>query len=250
MILPWITATPDYNSMSSSELEAAVRKDPDVLAKIKNPTACLVEIGMQSNPIAYRFHPNPSDELTLEALSRDGNVLRYVENPTDEMIFTALTNSGWAITYVENPTQAMKLAAVRSHDSHNQAMAFLHDSGEDIQIAAVTSRCYNQYHFIRDPSETVKIALVQHAPNAFPAVRKPSLAVQIAALQAKVPSGSIDVSLWFDDDSLYKLISPIAFDAVIPGLSKHIAAVVAKTDDWAAQQRLVQGYSLLTRRSL
>ena len=64
------------------------------------------------NPIVIKNIDNPTEEMKLAALKKDGLLLRYINNPTDEMNKIALENNIRAIEYIENPTEDMVLKAI------------------------------------------------------------------------------------------------------------------------------------------
>lgn len=238
----WGDKAPEYNALNEADLRQKVYANATVLKHIAHPSAELVEVGMLTDPRAIRFHPNPTDEQKLTALQRNGEVLQYIDCPSDEMIFTALSSHGYAINFVEAPTEAMYLAAVRSSDSGNQALYFIENPSEAVQIAAVSTGNGLQYGYIENPSEAVQIAFVQTHPQHMELVNNPTLAVQVAALKANTPAGTIDIEQWFGEAERYKMFSSEALDAVVPGLSGTIVSVEAMTDDVADRQRRIREF--------
>ena len=60
---------------------------------------------INNNPSIISTINNPTDEMKLLALRKDGLTLEYIENPTLEMQEIALENNIRAIRYIENPSE-------------------------------------------------------------------------------------------------------------------------------------------------
>ena len=60
---------------------------------------------INNNPSIISTINNPTDEMKLLAIKKDGLTLEYIDNPTTEMQELALDNNIRAIRYIDNPTE-------------------------------------------------------------------------------------------------------------------------------------------------
>lgn len=68
-------------------------------------------LGLKKESSVVRFIPNPTEELQLLAVCRDGLALRHIQNPSEKVCIEAIKQHGRAIIHVTNPTFEMKLLA-------------------------------------------------------------------------------------------------------------------------------------------
>ena len=69
---------------------------------------------INNNPSIISTINNPTDEMKLLAIKKDGLTLEYIDNPTIEMQELALDNNIRAIRYIDNPTEEMMIKAVNA----------------------------------------------------------------------------------------------------------------------------------------
>src|SRR3712207_7225332 len=72
---------------------------------------------IKKDPYYIKLIQNPTEEMKILAVSRNGLLIRYLKKPSTEVIWTALKSNIWAIEYVENPTERMCMYCVE--DSWN-----------------------------------------------------------------------------------------------------------------------------------
>ena len=93
---------------------------------------------------------NPTDEMKLLAISKNGLVLKYIKNPTKEMQKLAIENNVRAIQYIENPSEKVQLEAIKiSYES----LRYLKSPSLNCQIMAIKNN-ESAIQFIKDLNET------------------------------------------------------------------------------------------------
>lgn len=83
----------------------------------------LYKMGVEFDPVALRYVPNPSEELKLNALYVDGNCIAYIKNPTENEKFVAVRTFGPAIRHIKDPSPRIQMTAVRQSRKSIQNIA-------------------------------------------------------------------------------------------------------------------------------
>jgi hypothetical protein len=148
-------------------LEAAIKKYPELIQLIDNPSPSLRRITMihhpyniqfmriitdedklyviQNNPMDFRYLPNPSIECIFEAVKLYPSNIKYVDKSlvTEELALLAVSGSGLTLQYVDKKfhTRDVCLAAVKSFPL---AIKFIDAPEPDVQVEAYTR---NQHLF-------------------------------------------------------------------------------------------------------
>lgn len=118
---------------------------------------------MQIEPALYPEFVNPSEKVTLKALSNYGSMITLIDNPTEEMYITASKTGGGKDIPVEKFTEEMGLNMV-------------YNDASDIQYAPIQTEAMNLHavsvdgtllKYIQDQSEDViKQAILQNKESA------------------------------------------------------------------------------------
>jgi hypothetical protein len=72
---------------------------------------------MQEAPHRIRNIQNPSEEVQLAAVNKNGLTLNYIKNPTDAVRLAAIKQTASAIVYINNPTEEEQIAALQKDGS-------------------------------------------------------------------------------------------------------------------------------------
>ena len=144
----------------------------------KNPTEEMKLAALKKNGLMLKYIKNPSEAVQLAAVKGNGFAIQYLKNPSEEMKLAAVKTNGWAIQYIENPSEEVQLAAVRQSVS---SIRFIENPTEEMKLAAVKTNGW-AIQYIENPSEEVQLAAVKGNSFAIHYLKNPSEAVQLAAV--------------------------------------------------------------------
>lgn len=102
------------------------------------------------------------EHIKIYAMQKDtwGNALGLLRHPSDKVIETALQSAGQLIKYVKNPTEHQKLLAVQYSTETPDLITKIEKPTIQMQKIHV-SRYLDGIDYIKNPSESVKIAAVK-----------------------------------------------------------------------------------------
>jgi hypothetical protein len=95
------------------ELEqfALVKKSPDNIRYIENPTVRIQMSVVYADPYCVRFIANPSTRVQVFAATRYEDVLCYLHEPSEYVILSVISEFPRAIRYVSNPSKLSQIRA-------------------------------------------------------------------------------------------------------------------------------------------
>ena len=82
---------------------------------INNPTEEMKIIALRKDGLVIQYIENPSEQVKLAAVKQYGGAIRFIENPTDEIKMEAIKQDGFVIKDIENPTEEMQLEAIKQN---------------------------------------------------------------------------------------------------------------------------------------
>lgn len=176
-------------AMLAARQLAMVRKHPDAIAGI----------------------PNPSERVQIEAVSYNGYAIANIANPSEAVQLAAVERNGDAIQYIENPSDAVRMAAV----ANGASLSNIKDPTDEMKLAAV-QKWPSSIRDIRNPSEDLQVLAVSKNPSAIYGIMNPTLTVQLMAMRQ--PAGmilnirNIDAGLWKDKRVRDKVIKRMLRD--------------------------------------
>jgi len=135
-------------------------------------------------PIATKYkslvlNQNPSPEVQMAAVKRDGWAIGPIKNPSPEVQMAAVQQNGWALQFIKNPSPEVQMAAVQSDD---RAIQFIKNPSPEMQMAAVKQDGW-AIQYIKNPSPEVQMAAVKRDGWAIRYIKNPSPEVQMAAVK-------------------------------------------------------------------
>ena len=133
---------------------------------------------IEANPSIIKMIPQPTDEMKLLALKKQGLVLEYIHHPTREMEELAINQNPRAIKFIENPTEQMMIKAVQAGWSILQYIK--NPTDEVIKLALKQSGWAIQY--AKNPSETLQLLAVRKNYDAIKYIEAPYESVQEEAV--------------------------------------------------------------------
>ena len=104
--------------------------------------------------IATKRIKNPSEELQLIAVGRDGHAIEYIDNPSEKVKLAAIKQDGYVIEYVSNPSEKMKLTAVKQNGN---TLQYINKPSDEIKLAAV-KKDGTAIRYISCASEEIQLA--------------------------------------------------------------------------------------------
>jgi hypothetical protein len=126
----------------------------------------------------YSLLDNPSAEMQLEAVKKDGYAIQYIKNPSEEMQLIAVKQNGYAIKFIKNPSKAVQLEAVKQDGC---AIQYIKNPSEEMQLIAVKQNGY-AIQYIKNPSALLQLEAVKENGYAIQFIKNPSAAVQLIAV--------------------------------------------------------------------
>ena len=82
-----------------------IMKYPFIIRNIDDPTEEMKLLAVKRNGYAIRYIDNPTEEMKLLAVKSNVSAIQYIKNQTNKMKWLAIKSNSWAIMYVENPTK-------------------------------------------------------------------------------------------------------------------------------------------------
>ena len=124
---------------------------------IKNPTKQVCLEAVKRNGYAIQHIKNPTEEMCLEAVKRCGNTIKYIDNPTEEMQLEAVKQNGLSIKFIENPTKEMCMEAIRQDGS---SINFIKNPTKDMYLEAIKQNGLVIF-YIENPTEEMCLEAVK-----------------------------------------------------------------------------------------
>ena len=112
---------------------------------------------LKLNPIAIKNIDNPTDEMKIMALKRDGLLLRYIDNATKEMEEIAVKTNPRAIEFIDNPTEELMKEAVLAGWSN---LNYIKKPSYDVLKLAIEQRGW-AIQYVKEPIEELQIMAVK-----------------------------------------------------------------------------------------
>jgi protein tyrosine phosphatase (PTP) superfamily phosphohydrolase (DUF442 family) len=91
---------------------------------------------------------NPSEEVQLEAVRKNGYNIKHIHNPSKKIQLEAVRENGDSIMYVLNPSEEVQLEAVKQS---GLAIEFIKNPSEQVQLEAVRQN-WSAVEFIENPT--------------------------------------------------------------------------------------------------
>jgi len=133
-------------------------------------------MAVKNNPIAIEYIKNPSEEIKLAAVKRNGYewVIKYINNPSEAVQLVAVVGSASIIKLIENPSEAVQIASV---EKYGWSVRYIDNPTEKVQLVAVKED-WRAIKFIENPSDEVQLVAVNQNLKAIEGIKNPSEAVQ------------------------------------------------------------------------
>jgi hypothetical protein len=106
----------DWNTKTEKQQIAMVKRAPQSIAKITNPSEVVQWAAINQNTFAIQYIKNPSEAAQLAAVSRNGFLIEQIKNPSEAVQLAAVSADALAIQYIKNPSEAAQLAAVSRNE--------------------------------------------------------------------------------------------------------------------------------------
>jgi hypothetical protein len=159
---------------------AAIRFNPALFKKIKNPTQAVLEYGLDSYPQLISKIDKPTNEMWLRAIKRsDGSVIKYHPNPSEELQFESIHRSPMNLKCIKDHTPLVANLAIRYNGSAWRYVKACHKTDELMELAA---RQYGfQIRHCKNPTEKTIMSVLRRDPGQIRYLKKPSIKAQCTA---------------------------------------------------------------------
>jgi hypothetical protein len=81
-----------------------------------------------------------------------GVLIQFIDNPSEELQLAVVKKNGWLIRFIENPSERVQLVAV---EQDPYSIKRIKNPSEEAQLAAVEKNPYS-IKFIKNPTDKVK----------------------------------------------------------------------------------------------
>jgi len=176
------------NSPCREAIEIAVRKNPDTIKDIKNPSSDIAILATTAhmNPYLYAIHyvKDPTIELQKIAVQEDGYAIRYIKHPSLEIQKMAIENDPKSICHIDHPTaEIQKMAVMKDIKS----IEFIEYPTREVQLLELQKNiCSIDILLRRNPIPEVQLAAVQRYGSAIRVITKPTDEIIHAALYTAI----------------------------------------------------------------
>lgn len=111
-----------------------IENNPSIISTIENPTDEMKLLAVRKNGLTLEYIKNPTEEMKEIAIENNPNAIKYIENPTENMMLKAI-EYGWSnLKYIENPTEEAKKLAV---SINYEALRYIKNPSYDIESIAI-----------------------------------------------------------------------------------------------------------------
>ena len=191
------------------KLENLVRRQPKVIAYVKNPSEKLQLIAVTGNPDCVAYLPNASEKVRKTALMKNGRSIFWIANPTRRERAIAITNDASAIDLIKNPSLDEQLMAVKQNV---RALAYIPNPSYAVMITAI-EKTPSAIFYIKDPSPMLQQKAVEADPQVYSLLKNPAPSVTkyVSSLRQKITEKKqSSVGLYENiENSLYDYWDPI-----------------------------------------
>jgi hypothetical protein len=104
----------NWDAKSEKQQIALVKRSPQSMQKITNPSEAVQLAAVNANIFAIEFIKNPSEVVQLAAVTRYGRALRFISDQSEAVKSAAVNQDMYAFVYVNNPSDEMIKLALTS----------------------------------------------------------------------------------------------------------------------------------------
>lgn len=164
--------------MDDKILLKQVKENPMLLENIDNPSRDIIIAAIKKNGIAIKFIENQDFEMRRIAIESNPLSIEYMDNLEEELQVLAVKLLWNSIKLIKNPSYKVKKEAV---STKGWAIQYVENPEEELCLLAVTEE-YDAIKYIENPSEEVQLKAVEKSWNAIKYIKNPSLEVRRKAV--------------------------------------------------------------------
>lgn len=158
---------------------AIVKKDPDYIAEITNPSEDVQLVAVKKEPMVIQYIVNPSEKVQLAAVSNEPHAIQWINNPSEKVQLEAVSNDAGVMRHIQNPSEEVQLEAVTKIP---KTIRHILSPSEEVQTAAVL-REPATIRYIHNPSKNVQMCAVGFDPRVIAHIEHPDEDVAICAIE-------------------------------------------------------------------
>jgi len=142
-----------------------VMMDPTCIEHVRNqtPDLCMLALELYHNVIHIMSKiRDPTEEIYLAALRKDGNYINRINDPNSKILETAIINKPAALGYIEakNMTPELCLLALKHCKKPYEIMLLIPKPTDEMYLAAL-NKDISYIQRITNPSQTLKEAAIR-----------------------------------------------------------------------------------------
>jgi len=135
---------------------------------------------IDERPEFIKFIRNPTEEMCLRAVKRDGSTLEHCPIRTAKIEMDALENDPSVVRFIENPTKE-QLDFVIEHDASCLEKEII-DKLSPEQLLTAISKCGRVLRYIENPSQDLVLSAVNTCGDAIKLLENPTKELLMKAI--------------------------------------------------------------------
>ena len=174
---------PSHPELTKEELYYIILAKSENFNYIKNPSEELQLEAVKRNGYAIEFIDNPSEAVQLEAVKQNGVAIQYIKNPSEEVCLEALKSSFYSHQYIsdESFTDNVLKAYILNGGNVYRKLKLISKS-EKMKLFAIVCDGYNIKH-IDNPTDDMKKLAVNVNGKTIRYINNPSEELCIQAIE-------------------------------------------------------------------
>jgi len=156
-----------------------LEKAPSMIYYIDNPSEEVQLKAVKKEGYTIKFIKNPSEAVQLEAVKEDEGAIEHIKNPSEAIQLEATKRNGSILMYLKNPSEAVKLEAVKNY---GYAITYIDNPTEEICLAAVKQNGY-ALQYVKEQTGEICLAAVKQDGFALQYVKEQTEEICLAAVK-------------------------------------------------------------------
>lgn len=160
----------DFTGNQEEFYKIVINSNPHFIKKIKDPSAELILQAIKKDGTAIQYISDPSDDMKMAAIESTVDSFPFIKDPSEQIQLKAIEENEELIVHIKNPSERIKLEAVKKNSN---AIRLLQHPSEEIQQQAVCKQA-DSIQFINEPTEKVQLIAVEADHNNIKNIKGPT----------------------------------------------------------------------------
>jgi gas vesicle protein len=148
-----VSAVPTTNTIFWNKV---IELNPSYIEHIKNPTEEMSLIAISKEPLLLRFIENQTEEICMTAVKKSGNALEYVKDQTEEICIEAVKYGSNVLLDVKTPTEKIYLTALENQTIFT-LIKYIKNPTDEMKTISIIKEPYS-IQYIEQTPELCKLA--------------------------------------------------------------------------------------------